>query len=80
MIVSGFSVAAVTDWMLITMGRGVSHQVARNESEIILARCSYNEKSYKRCKMVGKEAFSSTENTKENTSDMAWSGGQKFSG
>ena len=30
-------------------------------------------------KTVGK-AFSSTENAKENTSDMAWPGGQKFQG
>ena len=44
MIVSGFSVAAVTDWILITMG--VSHQVARNETENILGVASYDEAIY----------------------------------
>ena len=33
---------------------------------------------YKTCKTVGK-TFSNTEFAKENASDMAWPGGQKFS-
>ena len=75
MIVSGFSVAAVTDWILITMG--VSYQVARNESEIILGVAMMKQI----IKHVNnRKSISSTENTKENTSDMAWPGGQKFSG
>ena len=75
MIVSGFSVAAVTDWILIIMG--VSYQVARNESEIILGVAMMKQI----IKHVNnRKSISSTENARENTSDMTWPGGQKFSG
>ena len=69
MIISGYSVATVTDWILIALG--VSHRVARKESVILGVWCI----TYK---TAGK-TFSSTENAKETALDMAWPGGQKFS-